>query len=239
MKINQINMKTFCVIPAYNEEKNIFTTISQVLPRVDFLIIVDDCSRDQTYEQSCRILSSENINSELKNKLKILRHPINLGQGASLQTGNEYALKNGADIIIHFDADGQFLAEEISQVVAPIKKGEADIVFGSRFLNIKSDLPAFKKNIIMPLAKIFNFMFFGIKTSDPQSGFRAMTREVAEKIKIENNRMAHCTEILAKAHKYKFRIEEVPITVLYKEFGQKFSGGFRIIKDLFFRKISG
>ncbi|MDD3711185.1 MAG: glycosyltransferase family 2 protein [Patescibacteria group bacterium] len=232
-------MKTFCVIPAYNEEKNIFTTISQVLPRVDFLVIVDDCSRDQTYEQSCRILNSENISSELKNKLKILRHPINLGQGASLQTGNEYALKNEADIIIHFDADGQFLAEEIEKVINPIKQGKADIVFGSRFLDIKSEIPSFKKNIIMPLAKLFNLIFFGIKTSDPQSGFRAMTKEVTQKIKIENNRMAHCTEILAKAHKYKFRIAEVPITVVYKKFGQKFSGGFKIIKDLFFRKISG
>ncbi len=223
-------MTIFCIIPAYNESKNIAQTVTSVLSYVDKVIIVDDCSQDKTIEEVGK------INNE---KIKILRHPINLGQGAALQTGNNYALRNGADIIVHFDADGQFLAEEISQVIEPIKNGEADIVFGSRFLNIKSDIPAFKKNIIMPLAKLFNFIFFGIKTSDPQSGFRAMTKEVAEKIKIENNRMAHCTEILAKAHKYKFRIKEVPITVLYKEFGQKFSGGFRIIKDLFFRKISG
>jgi polyprenyl-phospho-N-acetylgalactosaminyl synthase len=223
-------MTTFCIIPAYNEAKNIALTVRSVLGYVDKVVIIDDCSQDKTVEEL------EKMNND---KIKILRHPINLGQGAALQTGNEYALKSGADVIVHFDADGQFLAEEISQVIEPIKSGEVDVVFGSRFLNIKSDIPAFKKNIIMPLAKLFNFIFFGIKTSDPQSGFRAMTKEVAEKIKTENNRMAHCTEILAKAHKYKFRIKEVPITVLYKEFGQKFSGGFRIIKDLFFRKISG
>ena len=90
----------------------------------------------------------------------------------------------------------------------------------------------------MPMAKIFNYVFFGIKTSDPQSGFRAMKAEIAKKIKIENNRMAHCTEILAKAHKHKLKIKEVPITVLYEEFGQKFSGGLKIIKDLIFKKIS-
>lgn len=223
-------MTIFCIIPAYNESKNIAQTVMSVLSYVNKVIIIDDCSQDETIKEV------KKINND---KIKILRHPINLGQGAALQTGNEYALKSGADVIVHFDADGQFLAEEISQVIEPIKNGEVDVVFGSRFLNIKSDIPAFKKNIIMPLAKLFNFIFFGIKTSDPQSGFRAMTKEVAEKIKIENNRMAHCTEILAKAHKYKFRIKEVPITVLYKEFGQKFSGGFRIIKDLFFRKISG
>lgn len=227
-------MKTFCVIPAWNEEKNIFKTISSVLPRVDFIVVVDDYSKDNTCLEVEKMLSLP----EAKDKLKLLRHPINLGQGAALQTGNEYAINNAADIIVHFDADGQFLSEEIPSVIKPIIDDSADIVFGSRFLNIKSDIPKFKKDIIMPLAKIFNLIFFGIKTSDPQSGFRAMTKETAQKIKIENNMMAHCTEILAKAHKYKLRIKEVPITVIYNHFGQKFSSSFRIIKDLLFKKIS-
>jgi len=222
-------MKVFCVIPAYYEEKNIAKVIQKVLDYVDFLVVIDDGSKDQTYNEAIKIKSE---------KLKVLKHPINLGQGASLQTGNEYAIQQGADIIIHFDADGQFLAEEIKKVVNPIIEEKADIVFGSRFLEIKSDIPRFKKNIIMPMAKIFNYVFFGIKTSDPQSGFRAMKAEIAKKIKIENNRMAHCTEILAKAHKHKLKIKEVPITVLYEEFGQKFSGGLKIIKDLLFKKIS-
>lgn len=223
-------MKVFCVIPAYHEEKNIAKVIQRVLDYVDFLVVIDDGSKDQTYNEALKIISE---------KLKVLKHPINLGQGASLQTGNEYAIKQGADIIIHFDADGQFLAEEIKKVVNPIIEEDADIVFGSRFLEIKSDIPKFKKNIIMPMAKMFNYVFFGIKTSDPQSGFRAMKAEVTKKIKIENNRMAHCTEILAKAHRHKLKIKEVSITVIYEEFGQKFSGGFKIIKDLFFKKISG
>lgn len=227
-------MKTFCVIPAWNEEKNIFKTISSVLSRVDFIVVVDDYSKDNTCLEVEKMLFSP----EAKDKLKLLRHPINLGQGAALQTGNEYAINNEADIIVHFDADGQFLSEEIPSVIKPIIDDSADIVFGSRFLNIKSDIPKFKKDIIMPLAKIFNLIFFGIKTSDPQSGFRAMTKETAQKIKIENNMMAHCTEILAKAHKYKLRIKEVPITVIYNHFGQKFSSSFRIIKDLLFKKIS-
>lgn len=227
-------MKTFCVIPAWNEEKNIFKTISSVLPRVDFIVVVDDYSKDNTCLEVEKMLFSP----EAKDKLKLLRHPINLGQGAALQTGNEYAISHGADVIVHFDADGQFLSEEIPSVIKPIIDDSADIVFGSRFLNIKSDIPKFKKDIIMPLAKIFNLIFFGIKTSDPQSGFRAMTKETAQKIKIENNMMAHCTEILAKAHKYKLRIKEVPITVIYNHFGQKFSSSFRIIKDLLFKKIS-
>ncbi len=222
-------MKIFCVIPAYQEENNIKKVINEVLNLVDFLIIVDDGSSDQTYQVANEIISD---------KLKVLQHPINLGQGAALQTGNEYALKKGADIIVHFDADGQFLSQEIKKLATVLIEEDLDIVFGSRFLEIKSDLPPLKKNLIMPLARIFNRLFFGIKTSDPQSGFRVFKARVASEIEIENNRMAHCTEILAKVHQKKLKMKEVAITVLYSEFGQKFSGSFKIIKDLFFKKIS-
>jgi polyprenyl-phospho-N-acetylgalactosaminyl synthase len=222
-------MKIFCVIPAFNEEKNIATTAINVLNYVDHLVIVDDCSNDKTINEIKKIKNE---------KISLVEHPINLGQGAALETGNKYALKRKADIIVHFDGDGQFLAEEIKKVTKPILEKDYDIVFGSRFLDIKSNIPKFKKNIIIPMAKIFNQIFFKIKTSDPQSGFRAMKAEIAEKIKIENDRMAHCTEILAKAYKNKFKIQEVSITVIYEEFGQKFSGGLKIIKDLIFKKIS-
>jgi glycosyltransferase involved in cell wall biosynthesis len=223
-------MKIFCIIPAYNEEKKIKETIEKTLNFADFIVVINDFSSDKTLEELNKISSD---------KLKVLNHPINLGQGAALQTGNEYALKKGADIIVHFDADGQFLSEDIPRIVEPIIKGEADIVFGSRFMNIKSEIPKLKKNIIMPMAKMFNKFFFKIKTSDPQSGFRAMTKKCAEKIVIENNRMAHCTEILAKSFQYKFKIKEVPIKVIYEEFGQKFSGAINIIKDLSLKKIKG
>ncbi|HPT08102.1 MAG TPA: glycosyltransferase family 2 protein [bacterium] len=224
-------MKIFCIIPAWNESLNIVTTIQKVLNYVDFLVIINDCSTDNTLKKA------QELQNQYPDKIKVLSHPINLGQGASLQTGNDYALLNGAEIIVHFDGDGQFLAEEIIDIINPIIKDNYDIVFGSRFLEKKSSIPKFKKNIIMPLAKIFNFIFFGIKTSDPQIGFRAMTASTAQKIRIENNRMAHATEILAKAYKYKLKIKEVPVTVIYNRYGQKFSGGFKIIKDLFFKKI--
>lgn len=223
-------MKIACVIPAFNEEKSISQTIEQVKDLVDLIVVIDDKSSDNTK----KILNSIN-----EQKLKKIYHPINLGQGAALQTGNEYCLKNGFDVIIHFDADGQFLASDINKMIKPIINEGYDLVIGSRFLGIESNIPSFKKNIIMPMAKIFNILFFGIKTSDPQNGFRAMSKETALRIKIENDRMAHCTEILAKAFKYKLKIKEVPIKVIYHEFGQKFSGGLKIIKDLILKKISG
>lgn len=219
-------MKIFCVIPAYNEAKSIVSVVNRVKPLVDGLVVVDDHSSDNTFN----LVKSTGV--------PVLHHIVNRGQGAALQTGNDYALSQGADIIVHFDADGQFLAEEIKDVVQPIKDSSADIVFGSRFLGKKSNLPKFKKNIIMPLAKVINKIFFDINLSDPQNGFRAMSAQVAREIRIENDGMAHCNEILIKAFQNKYRIQEVPITVIYHEFGQKFSGGIRIIKDLIYKKLT-
>lgn len=218
-------MKIACVIPAYNEEKNIVKVIKNVRPYVDEIIVVDDCSKDNTYTLA------------LETGVIVLRHIINRGQGASLQTGNEYALKNQADIIVHFDADDQFLASEIPDMTRPIIENRADIVFGSRFLGKKTNFPFAKKYIIMPLAQLFSRLVLGVKLSDPQNGFRALNRYAAETITIDNRQMAHASEIQAKAFKKKLRIAEVPITVIYHHFGQKLSGGFIVIRDLLIHKI--
>ncbi|MFA6467219.1 MAG: glycosyltransferase family 2 protein [Patescibacteria group bacterium] len=220
-------MIIYIVIPAYNEAKR----IGQVLDDLSLLpyqiVVVDDASLDNTAEIVARYP-----------QVSLLRHKLNRDQGAALQTGNQYAIAKGADIIVHFDADGQFLSTEIKDVLAPILEDNYDIVFGSRFLSKQSDIPAFKKNIIFPLARLVNRVFLGIKTSDPQSGFRAMTRRTAERIQIEQDGKAHCSEIMAKAFEYKLKIKEVPITVIYHEFGQGMGHGFKILKDILFSKIS-
>ena len=224
--------KIYCVIPAFNEEKNIINTIKQVKEHVDEVIIIDDGSTDKT--------------SELANTqgVSVIKHVINRGQGASLQTGNEYAIKMGADIIVHFDADGQFLANEINDVVKPIIESNHDVVLGSRFLGKKSNIPWTKEYIIFPIANLFNKIFLGVNLTDPQNGFRAMSSRFLNKIFIENDGSAHCSEILFKAFRNKYKIAEVPVTVIYKDYGQNIlkgkgrgSGGIRIIKDLIWGKL--
>lgn len=217
-------MKTACIIPAWNEAKHITTVLNKVKGLVDFIIVVDDASSDNTFALA------------QAGGALVIRHLINRGQGAALQTGTDYALQLGADIIVHFDADDQFDAEEISDIVQPIITGEADVVFGSRFLDKKSKLPKLKQYLILPLGRLIN-RFFGVSTSDPQSGFRAYTKEVALSFRIENRGMAHCSEILIKLSQGKWRLKEVPITVTYHEYGQKFTGGIRIIKDLLIQKL--
>lgn len=221
-------MKIFCVIPAFNEEKNIKSVIEQVAPLVDKLVVVDDGSTDKT----CLLVE---IVESGKNEVVLLKHIINRGQGAALRTGTEYCLNNGADIIAHFDADGQFCAQDIEKVAAPIKNGRAQVVFGSRFIQAarNAEMPFLKKYFIMPLARAVNRILFGVNLADPQSGFRAMSADAARQIKWHQDRMAHCSEIMFEVKKNNFKVEEVPIRVAYRGFGQNFFGGLGILKDLF------
>jgi glycosyltransferase involved in cell wall biosynthesis len=224
--------KIVIVIPAYNEEKKIAETVRAVLAHYKDVLVVDDRSSDR----SAQIARDSGAT--------VVSHPINRGQGAALETGNRFALAHGADIIVHFDADGQFLATEIDRLLAPILTGRADIVMGSRFMGQESEMPAFKRKVIMPLARFFLRLFYGAVLSDPQNGFRAMNREFANKLRIENDGAAHCTEIIVKAIKGGWRYEEVPVTVLYNHFGQglfsgkgRGSGGIKILKSLLIQKL--
>ncbi|MFA5248111.1 MAG: glycosyltransferase family 2 protein [Patescibacteria group bacterium] len=228
-------MRIFCIIPALNEEKTIGEVVKKVKPLVDEIVLVDDGSSDRTAQIATEFGAV------------ILRHPLNRGQGAALETGNQYALKNGADIIFHFDADGQFSTEDISTVLAPLLSSESDAVLGSRFLGKESNMPAFKKKVIMPIARLVNNVLLGVELSgltDPQCGFRAMTSSAWRKISIKQGGMAHTSEIISKIIRNKIKVKEVPITVTYHRAGQGFfggrgtgSGGIRVVKDLLLAKL--
>ncbi|MBT6691472.1 glycosyltransferase family 2 protein [Candidatus Parcubacteria bacterium] len=218
-------MKIFVVIPAWNEAKRIRQVLQSLISLPYEVVVVDDASTDETAE----------IVREFP--VYLLRHRLNRDQGAALQTGNDFALSHGADVIVHFDADGQFLVEEIKDLAQPVIDGVCDVVFGSRFLEKKSKMPWFKKNIMFPIARLVNRILLGIKLTDPQSGFRVLSRQVAEAIIIEQDGKAHCSEIAAKVFEHKFKVKEVPMTVIYHEFGQGLSGGIKIVKDLIFSKL--
>jgi len=216
----------FIIIPAYNEEKSIVAVLRgiQAANSAYRIVVVDDCSTDNT---ATRAQSAGVI---------VLRHAVNRGQGAALKTGTAYAIKQNANIVVHFDADGQFVAGEIADVIAPLIADATDIVFGSRFLGKDSNMPFLKRKLFLPLARLIH-KFFKIKMTDPQSGLRAFRAAVFEKIAWQQDRMAHCSEIIFNAFQNKLRVREVPITVIYREFGQRFSGGLKIIKDIFFHSF--
>lgn len=175
--------KVFVVIPAYNEEFMIDKVIKD-LKKHNYknIVVVDDGSSDKTYEAAS------------KHKIHVLKHVINLGQGAALKTGIDYALLQGADIIVTFDADGQHQAKEIERMINPIKKKEVEVTLGSRFLSDGSKIPALRR-LYLKIGVLVLFVMYGIKLTDSHNGFRAFSRKALQKIELRANRMEHASEI--------------------------------------------
>ncbi len=220
-----LDPKVWVIIPAYNESKNISGVISQLKEVTPNIAVVDDCSTDDTFE----IVKGLNV--------KLLKHFINRGQGAALQTGTEFALSRGAEIIVHFDADGQMQVKDIAKVIEPIISGEAEIVFGSRNISKANHTPWTKKYFIHYPAIIFNWLFTGVKLTDAHCGFRALSAKAAGKIEITQDGMAHATEILDLVRRHDLKYQEVPVEILYPDYGQRFGSGLKIILDLMMARI--
>lgn len=213
------------IVPAYNESSMIKDVVESLLPQVDRVVVVDDASTDDT-----------GIHAKAAGAI-VLTHPINLGQGAALETGHAYARKHNADIVLHFDGDGQFSTKDIIEARKLIESGEVDIVLGSRFLGTTSHMPWVKKHVLRPLARLINRLFGGLSLTDAHNGFRMLGARALGKIRITQNRMAHATEIIEQIREHRLRYKEIPITVTYYEYGQKIRGGFTIVKDLIIGKF--
>jgi polyprenyl-phospho-N-acetylgalactosaminyl synthase len=218
----------FIIIPAYNEEAVLCSTIEPLLQTNYHLVIVDDGSAND------QALFLEGI------PVTVIRHQQNLGQGAALATGTEYALTNGADYIVHFDADGQHNVFDIERLLKPLFNNNADIVFGSRFLTKQASLP-WMRSVLLHSARYVNFFFTGLLLSDAHNGLRACNRKAAELIHITENRMAHASEILLLVKKNKLRFCEVAVEVKYTSYskakGQSGWNSIRILFDLLLHKL--
>ena len=222
--------KTFIIIPAYNEK----AAISKVLDDLSGLgcpvVVVDDGS-------------PEDIREEVRRNKNVfyLRHKVNLGQGAALQTGIDFAVKQGAAYLVSFDADGQHSAGDIPAILDPVFSGEADIVLASRFLVKGHHNASFLKKIVLRIGRWVNYFFTGLYLSDAHNGLRAMNRLAAITIRISENRMAHATEIIAQIKKHQLRYKEVPAKVIYTEYsrhkGQSSLNGLKIFFDLVLQKL--
>ena len=219
------SQKLFIVVAAYNEEKRISKVIKDLKKHgYKNIIIVDDCSKDDTSKVASKF------------KVTLIRHPINKGQGAALKTGMDCALRQGADIIIHFDGDGQHFASEIPKLMAPLKKGY-DITIGSRFLDKRTKMPLSKKILLKGCVVVLR-IFYGLKVTDAHNGFRALNKKAAQKIRITCNRMAHASEIIDEIKRNKLRFKEVPVKIYYdKETSAKGHGNFAQAMSVFFSML--
>lgn len=222
--------KLAIIVPAYNEEKQISSTIED-LKNNNYLniILVDDGSKDKTSE-----LAEEK-------GATVLKHIINRGQGAALQTGISYALLHNFEIIITFDADGQHQAKDIKALVQPLLEKKADIALGSRFIK-ENNIPISRK-ILLKGSILVDWFFSKIKLTDTHNGLRALSRKAAEKIEITERGMAHASEIIQQIKANKLRYCEVPITIRYTEDTLKkghgsFSQAAKVLCRLIWNKIT-
>jgi len=151
-------------------------------------------------------------------------HPVNCGLAETFRDEIQIALENGADIIVHFDADGQYQSDEILNLIAPITEGNADLVLGSRFLGEIEEMPFIKKFGNRAFSKVVSNIS-GIHISDAQTGFRAFTKELAKKIAV-NSEFTYTQEQIIKSAQQKFRIVEVPIF-----FTKRISGKSRLMSN--------
>lgn len=225
-------MRIVAVIPAFNEGTRVVAAIADAKQFVDHVVVVDDCSSDDT---GAVAKSAGAI---------VLRHIINRGQGAALQTGTDYAVRTLiADVVVHFDADGQMRGDEIPMMVAPIVSGEADIVLGSRFLGKQAlNMPMMRK-VMIRLGTLFTILLSGIRVTDTHNGFRALSRKAALDMRITLDRMAHASEILDLVKTKRLRYVERPVTISYSaetlQKGQSTVKAMLTAKDIIKKKIVG
>jgi len=211
--------EAFVVIPAYNEGGALAKVVQEVRAEYPNVVVVDDGSSDDTFEVARRSATY------------CLRHLINRGQGAAIQTGIDFSLLRGAKYVVTFDADGQHCVEDIAAMLAPIRRGACDITVGSRFLGEVVNMPTARR-VTLRLAVLFTRVVNRVALTDAHNGLRAFSRRAAERIHITLDRMAHASEIIDMIRRSGLPFQEVPVKIRYTEYsmskGQSSRGAVRI-----------
>lgn len=211
----------------YNEATVVGSVIQDLRRVFPNVVCVDDGSRDGS-QAVARAAGAV-----------VVQHPINLGQGAALQTGMEYALQDpNMTSIVTFDADGQHRVVDAVDMVARINSGEAEAVLGSRFLDDRTKLSP-QKRLVLKTAAIQSRMATGMNLTDAHNGLRALNRDVVSKLHLTQNRMAHASELVNQLATIRPRWVEHPVEIIYTDYskskGQSLLNSVNILAELFLR----
>lgn len=220
----------FVTVPAYNEGRVIRRALRPLLDLGYSVVVADDGSRDNTWRQLKGL------------EVHRLRHAFNLGQGAALQTAVSYALEEGAQVIVHFDADGQHRVEDLPGLLEPVLAGKADVALGSRFLRREDwqAVPA-SRRLLLKGAVIVNWLLTGLWLTDAHNGARVLSRRAAQQITLRENGFAHATEILQQIRAHSLRYVEGPTRISYTKYslakGQRLWHAFDVFVDLLIKRV--
>lgn len=220
---------TYVIIPVFNEAFAVKNVIDSVLKTYPNVVCVNDGSTDQSMEI-------------IKNtKAHLVNHPVNLGAGAALQTGIDFALLDKkAKYFITIDADGQHNIEDATSMLKFLEKNKIDIVIGSRFWGKTQNMTIFKKTLLK-LAAIFSSSVSGVNLSDPHIGLRVFNRKFAEKLNLSMPDFSHASELVDRIKENKNSYAEMPVTVTYTKYskskGQPMLNAVNISFDVLINKL--
>jgi polyprenyl-phospho-N-acetylgalactosaminyl synthase len=227
--MNPVSPADVCVVvPAYNEAAVIARVVHDLRRAGYAPVVIDDGSGDRTAELAHAAGAA------------VVKHPFNLGQGAALQTGIEFALAGNAQIIVTFDADGQHRVSDIARMIDALAREDADFALGSRFIGQAPNLPPLRR-LLLRAATVFTRLTTGLQVTDTHNGLRAMTRRGAAAVRLRQNRMAHASEFLSQIASSGLRLVERPCTIDYTAYslakGQRMRDAVLILLDLFARRL--
>lgn len=211
------------VIPLYNEAEVLAGVLAEAMAVFPHVVCVDDCSSDGSGEIARQAGAV------------VVRHPVNLGQGAALQTGVSYLLRaTDAAYLVTFDADGQHRVQDAADMVERARAQDLAVVFGSRFLDDRTR-PGVLKKMLLKAAVWLTNQQTGMKLTDAHNGLRVIRRDAARALDLQQNRMAHATEIVLQLSRTKLPWAEHPVHVLYTDYskakGQSMVNSVNILID--------
>ncbi len=212
------------VIPAYNEASVIADVVADVRTVFPNVVCVDDGSRDDTGDRA------------FSAGAHVVRHPVNLGQGAAIQTGVEYARSRpGAKIFATFDADGQHRVKDVVRMIDRLRTEDLDIVIGTRFADQPPDRMPILKRLLLPIVAKVSPSSRKLHLTDAHNGLRVFNKKVADALNLTMNGMSHASEFVSLIVENRWRVAEQPVQILYTDYsmskGQPLVNGVNIIVD--------
>jgi glycosyltransferase involved in cell wall biosynthesis len=220
--LNPDDIRLSIVMPAYNEARTLRTIVARVLARPEpaELVIVDDCSTDGTRDVMRELAASEP-------RIRLVFHERNMGKGAALHSG--FAAVTGNVVLVQ-DADLEYDPDDYPKLLAPIRKGVADAVFGNRFGGVESRVLFFWHSVGNRALTLLSNMFTNLNLSDMEVCYKAFRRELLDAITLSEKRFGFEPEVTAKVARLGVRIYEVPISY----YGRTYAEGKKIgLKDAF------
>jgi polyprenyl-phospho-N-acetylgalactosaminyl synthase len=212
------------VVPAFNEASVIGDVVADIRSVFDHVVVVDDGSKDNTGDIA------------LAAGAHVVPHPVNLGQGAAIQTGVEYARSQpGAQVFATFDADGQHRLKDVVRMIDRLSTDEVDLVVGTRFAEPTASKPPLLKRIILRAAALVSPSSRQLGLTDAHNGLRVFNKRVADRLNITMSGMSHASEFITLAVENGWRVAEEPVEILYTEYskskGQPLLNGVNIVFD--------